>query len=97
MHRKSFFSTQPFTFGEFIISIRAKMQFRMSFYMATKIGHITKAFTSGLFAVKVGVFLFITINLLNMAAKSNFRQAYAFSSIAGNIIVKICSKTVEIF
>jgi len=45
----------------------------MSVYIAVKAGYIIKAFTSSLFAVKVGAFLFIAINLPNIAAKSSFR------------------------
>jgi hypothetical protein len=44
----------------------------MSVYMAAKAGHIIKAFTSNLFAVGVKAFLFVAVNLPNMAAKSNF-------------------------
>ena len=63
-----------------------------------KAGYITKAFASDSFAVKVKAFLFITVNLPNIMAKSNFRgQAYASGLIAGDIIAKICSRTVGIF
>jgi formaldehyde-activating enzyme involved in methanogenesis len=73
MPRKSFFSTQPLAPKEFATSIRAKIQFKMSVYIAVKAGHIIKAFASSLFTVRVGAFLFITVNLPNIAAKSNFR------------------------
>jgi hypothetical protein len=69
----------------------------MSVYIAAKAGYITKAFTSGSFAVRVGAFLFVAVNLPNMAAKSSFREAYASSLITGDVIVKICSRTVGIF
>jgi hypothetical protein len=73
MPRKSFFSTQPLTPGEFATNIRAKIQFKMSVYITVKTGHVIKAFTSSLFAVRVRAFFFIAINLPDMAAKSNFR------------------------
>jgi hypothetical protein len=69
----------------------------MSVYIAAKAGYITKAFTSSSFTVRVGAFLFITVNLPNIAAKSSFREAYTSSSITGNVIVKIYSRTVGIF
>ena len=70
----------------------------MSVYIVAKVEYIIKTFASGLFTVRVGVFPFTAINLLNMAVKSNFKgQAYASSSIVGNIIAKIYSKTVGIF
>ena len=69
----------------------------MSVYIAAKAGYITKAFTIGSFAVRVGVFLFVAVNLPNMAAKSSFREAYASGLIIGNIIVKIYSRTMGIF
>ena len=70
----------------------------MSVYIAAKIGHVTKAFASGSFTVGIGAFLFITVNPLNIAVKSNFKgQAYTSSLIAGDIIAKICSRTVGIF
>jgi len=70
----------------------------MSVYIAAKAGHITKAFASGLFAVRVGAFLFVAVNLPDMAAKSSFRgQAYTSSSIAGDVMAKICFRTVGIF
>ena len=98
MHRKSFFGTQPFAPREFATSIRAEIQFGMSVYMAAKAGHVTKAFASGSFAVGVGAFLFVAVNLPDMAAKSNFKgQAYASGLIAGNIIAKIYFRTVGIF
>jgi len=65
--------------------------------MAAKAGYITKAFTSSSIAVRVGAFLFITVNLPNIAAKSSFREAYASSLIVGNVIVKIYSRTMGIF
>jgi hypothetical protein len=69
----------------------------MSVYIAAKAGYVTKAFASGSFAVGVGAFLFVAVNLPNMAAKSSFREAYASGSIVGNIIAKICSRTMGIF
>jgi len=45
----------------------------MSIYIVVKAGYVTKAFTSGLFTVRVKVFLFIAMNLPNIAAKSSFR------------------------
>jgi len=45
----------------------------MSIYIAVKAGHIMKAFASNSFAVRIEVFLFIAVNLPNIAAKSNFR------------------------
>jgi len=69
----------------------------MSVYIAAKAGYIMKAFASSSIAVRVGAFLFIAINLPNMAAKSSFREAYTSSLIAGNVIAKICSRTVGIF
>ena len=70
----------------------------MSVYIAAKAGHVIKAFTSSLFIVRVGAFLFVAINLPNMAAKSSFRgQAYASSSIVGDVIAKIYFRTMGIF
>ena len=69
----------------------------MSVYIAAKAGHVIKAFASGLITVRVGAFLFIAVNLPNIAAKSSFREAYASSLIAGDVIVKIYSRTVGIF
>jgi hypothetical protein len=71
--KKSFFSTQPLTLREFATSIRAKIQFKMSIYIVVKVGHVIKAFTSSSFTVKVRAFLFVAMNLPDMAAKSNFR------------------------
>jgi hypothetical protein len=73
MPKKSFFSTQSLTPREFAISIRAKIQFKMSIYIVAKAGYVIKAFTSSSFAVRVGAFLFITMNFPDIAAKSNFR------------------------
>jgi hypothetical protein len=73
MPKKSFFSTQPLAPGEFATNIRAKIQFKMSIYIVVKAGYVIKAFTSSLFAVGVEAFLFIAVNLPDMAAKSNFR------------------------
>jgi len=98
IHKKSFFSTQPFAPREFATSIRAEIQFGMSIYIAAKAGHVTKAFANGLFVVGVGAFLFIAVNLPNIAAKSSFRgQAYASGSIVGDVMAKICFRTVGIF
>jgi hypothetical protein len=69
----------------------------MSIYIAAKAGYIIKAFASGSFAVRVGAFLFVTVNLPDIVAKSSFREAYTSSLIIGNIIVKICSRTIGIF
>jgi 3-dehydroquinate dehydratase len=46
----------------------------MSIYMAVKAEHVMKAFASSLFAVKIKAFLFVAVNLPDMAAKSNFRK-----------------------
>jgi hypothetical protein len=73
MPRKSFFNTQPLAPGEFATNMRAKIQFEMSVYIVVKVRHIMKAFASNSFVIKVGVFLFIAVNLPDMAAKSNFR------------------------
>jgi len=45
----------------------------MSIYIAAKAGYVIKAFTSSSFVVREGAFLFIAVNLPNMAAKSSFR------------------------